>query len=139
MVTALHFAAFKGHTEAVKLLLSRGANLEAKDFRHLTALHLAARNGHKELLKYLLDSGAEVNGKVNYLNDLPGVSPKATAMDFAEHLDPEIVVMLKNHGGVKSDTESTFKRYFLIYAIGLTVIIAFGLWFVRSKLKWCKT
>lgn len=64
--TALHFAAFFGHPEAVKLLVERGANLEARSTNEQFALdaaplHSAAAAGHLEACRALLDAGADVN------------------------------------------------------------------------------
>ena len=63
---ALHFAAFFGHPEAVKLLVERGANLEARSTNEQFALdaaplHSAAAAGHLEACRALLDAGADVN------------------------------------------------------------------------------
>jgi uncharacterized protein len=64
--TALHFAAFFGHPEAAKLLVERGADLEARstnrDFALDAApLHSAAAAGQLEVCRVLLDAGADVN------------------------------------------------------------------------------
>ena len=46
-VTALHFASDKGHLEAVRLLLSRGAEVNASDtFYTATPLTWSLANGH---------------------------------------------------------------------------------------------
>eukprot|EP00937_MAST-01D_sp_MAST-1D-sp2_P000405 g405.t1 len=55
--TALHLAAFHGHTGAVAWLLAHGANASAVDIHGFTAAHLAARNGHDEVLGALLSHG----------------------------------------------------------------------------------
>ncbi|MBI5084270.1 MAG: ankyrin repeat domain-containing protein [Acidobacteria bacterium] len=56
-------AARKGDLPAVKALLEKGANLEAKSRYGQTPLYFAARNGHEEVVKHLLSKGA--NPKVN--------------------------------------------------------------------------
>ena len=43
-MTPLMYAARAGRTECAKILLSRGAQLVAKDLKGLTALHHAARS-----------------------------------------------------------------------------------------------
>jgi ankyrin repeat protein len=82
--TALHGASSNGHTESVKALLEKGADVNAENHfnrgfllpvsegpwleilsapcRH-TALHLASRNGHTESVKALLEKGAAVNAE----------------------------------------------------------------------------
>jgi ankyrin repeat protein len=61
--TALHHAAKYGHVEVAKLLLDRGAKIEAKDINDLTPLHLAASNGYLEVDKLLFDRGADIEAK----------------------------------------------------------------------------
>ncbi len=39
--TALHYASFKGHTETVKALLEKGADVNVKNGRGKTAFHVA--------------------------------------------------------------------------------------------------
>ena len=59
--TALHQAAIKGHKDITELLLSQGANTDARDSYLRTPLFYAAENGHKEIVELLLVSGAEIN------------------------------------------------------------------------------
>ncbi len=58
--TALFFAADRGNTQMVALLLERGANPNVKDtFYGATALTWAASKGHAEIARMLLAKGAE--------------------------------------------------------------------------------
>lgn len=50
-----------GHSEVVKLLVSRSADKSCKDKQGYTPLHAAAASGHIEIVKYLLRMGAEVS------------------------------------------------------------------------------
>jgi ankyrin repeat protein len=64
--TALHFAAFFGHPEAAKLLVERGADLEARSTNtefalDASPLHSASAAGQLEVCEVLLDAGADVN------------------------------------------------------------------------------
>jgi ankyrin repeat protein len=64
--TSLHFAAFFGHPAAAKLLVERGAELEARSTNEQFALdarplHSAAAAGRREVCEVLLDAGADVN------------------------------------------------------------------------------
>ncbi len=49
-----------GHDITVKLLLDRGAQIEASNKDGLTALHWASSNGHDATVKLLLDRGAQI-------------------------------------------------------------------------------
>jgi glutaminase len=51
--TALGVAASEGNIEAVKYLVTHGANPNHKDFRSNNAFDDAKREGHKEILNYL--------------------------------------------------------------------------------------
>ncbi len=61
--TPLVMAAAGNHEDVVRLLLKRGANLNAKviDPNHATPLLAAAQNGHECMVKLLLDEGAYVD------------------------------------------------------------------------------
>lgn len=58
--TPLHFAAKSGAVPLVKLLLSKGAELENKNVDGNTPLALAAAMGHADVIAVLLASGANV-------------------------------------------------------------------------------
>ena len=61
--TALQLAAETGEEEAVRLLLFRGADFNAKDNDGGTALHRAASKGHEHILRLLLEKGAYIESK----------------------------------------------------------------------------
>tara|TARA_Y100001970_G_scaffold36092_1_gene44617 strand:+ start:359 stop:1027 length:669 start_codon:yes stop_codon:yes gene_type:complete len=64
--TALHYAAYEGHTEIVKLLLDAGADKDVMVFLAQTPLHWALMEGHTEIVKLLLDVGARAHGIGGY-------------------------------------------------------------------------
>ena len=55
------WAAWEGHTEVVRLLLGRGAEVDARTTTGYTALLLASREGYRETTDVLLAAGADVN------------------------------------------------------------------------------
>ena len=61
--TPLHWAAEGGSTEATKILLAAGANIEAKDSAGYTPLHYAASHGKAAAIKLLIREGAALNAQ----------------------------------------------------------------------------
>jgi ankyrin len=71
--TALHRAAYHGHTETVRLLLDRGASVHATADDGGTPLHRAVASGHRadrETAYLLLDRGADA-GRTNHRGETP--------------------------------------------------------------------
>jgi uncharacterized protein len=58
-VTALHAVAAARLTEVARLLLDRGAEIDARQQAGYTALHAAAQHGDTELVELLLARGAD--------------------------------------------------------------------------------
>ena len=63
--TLLHFACCNSHTAVVKLLLNKGANIEAQNDEHWTPLHLACQNGQTDVVKLLLNNRANIEAQDN--------------------------------------------------------------------------
>ena len=62
-VTPLIFAAGSGRLEAVKLLVSRGADVNAQDsFYNARAADMAVVNGHSDVAIFLVQAGADADG-----------------------------------------------------------------------------
>ena len=59
--TPLHWAARSGRFEVCKLLIEKGADVNAKSNDGSTPLHWAAIKGQPRICKLLLDNGADVN------------------------------------------------------------------------------
>ncbi|RPB21249.1 ankyrin, partial [Terfezia boudieri ATCC MYA-4762] len=59
--TALYSAAYSGHADVVRLLLEKGANIEAtRSDDGATALDSAAYSGHADVVRLLLEKGANI-------------------------------------------------------------------------------
>jgi len=61
--TPLHWAAWHGHTDIARLLIEKGAEVNAKNASQQTPLHSAAWHGHADIARLLIENGAEVNAK----------------------------------------------------------------------------
>ena len=62
-VAPLHWAANRGHTEAIIVLLDAGADPNPRDRGRVTPLHWAANRGDIKGILALLDAGADPNMK----------------------------------------------------------------------------
>jgi len=58
-------AAHYGHIDICRLLIDKGAQLEAKGSGGRTPLHWAAEQGHIEIVRLLCDRGADVEARSN--------------------------------------------------------------------------
>lgn len=61
--TPLHWAAWKNDIDAVRLLLSRKADLDSRDFEGRTALSIAVAATKLQCAQVLIEAGADVNAK----------------------------------------------------------------------------
>ena len=71
----------------LRLLVARGADVEAADPYRYRALHLAARDGHAAACELLIDAGADANARIDV-----GFTPA----DLAERF-PELQAWLLGH------------------------------------------
>jgi ankyrin repeat protein len=63
--TCLRQAARYGHLDICRLLIDKGAHIEAKDSSGWTSLHYAAEKGHLEIARLLCDRGADIEARSN--------------------------------------------------------------------------
>lgn len=91
---ALAFAAQSNHLELVRLLIERGANLQASDKIGFTSLMYAARDGHLEIARLLLDAGARCSAV-----DHRGFTALDIAMRNERH---EVASLLQSRGAVRT-------------------------------------
>jgi ankyrin repeat protein len=84
--TALHLASFFGHRDVARLLLDRGADVNARSrserfARENTPLHAAAANKQVDVAALLVERGADVNAR-----DGSGFTPLALAANSRSDL-----------------------------------------------------
>ena len=97
--TALHEAAQFNHLDEVKLLLKKGAAINAANNVGITPLHLAALAGHTDMVTLLLANKADVKAK-----DVFGLTPLHCAAQYG-HADT-IKVLLANGAAIESKTNT---------------------------------
>ena len=86
--TPLHYAVGEGRNEIAKLLIAKGANVNAKDGNGSTPLHYA---NTKEIAEPLIAEGANVNAK-----NKDGKTPLDLAIQVR---NTELADLLRKHGG----------------------------------------
>jgi ankyrin repeat protein len=127
-LTPLHIAALEGKTDVVKLLIERGANINALNGWQQTPLHQATMHGNIAAMKLLIAAHADLEvhdnhaytpllaaveqGGADGLRLLleAGANPNASlksgrqAVDVAiEKQHPELVPLLRQHGGMSRE------------------------------------
>ena len=108
-VTALHWAAYRGHREAVDLLIEGGANVDAANDFGVTPLALAAGNPDASIIRKLLEAGADPN-----LESDAGVSP---LMDASRTGNVEAVMALLERGANPNAAEDSRGQTALMWAV----------------------
>ena len=98
--TPLHHASSKGHPEVVRILLEKGADIEATNLNGDTPLHIASEEGHIDVVKILLEAGADKEARHKL-----GWTPLILA---SENGHTDIVELLKNY--TNSTTASGKKK-----------------------------
>jgi ankyrin repeat protein len=96
--TPLSWAAQNGHKAMMRLLIDKGANIEAKDEDGRTPLWWAARKGHEAMVRLLIDKGANIQGKNTH-----GQTP----LWWAARNGHEAVVRLLVDKGANIETKNT--------------------------------
>ena len=96
--TPLHLASFFGQTDAARILLAQGADVDAHGLGWMTgtALHSAASGAHADIVDMLLAAGADPNAR-----QAGGWTPMLSA---AERGDAPIIEALLRAGGDASAT-----------------------------------
>ncbi|KAL5093393.1 hypothetical protein Trisim1_011197 [Trichoderma cf. simile WF8] len=106
----LSYAAESGNQATVRLLLDRGAELDAKDPMGRTPLLHAARSGSEAIVRLLLDRGAELHAK-----DEMGRTP----LSHAAQSNSKATVNLLLDRGAELDAKDQGGRTPLFYAVAI--------------------
>lgn len=101
--SSLHHAAKQGHSPAVELLLTKGANIECRDKRGNTPLQIASREGNTAVVNLLLDQGADIEAK----NDDAGSTPLHCTARYREE---GVVRILLSRGASIFATDSSGQK-----------------------------
>jgi hypothetical protein len=88
--TALHFAAFAGHVEAITALEQLGADEDAKNAFGATPLHMAASNGQVAVIKLLVEMDAQIDAQ-----DAGGETPLKLSIRKGHHQAAELLRKLE--------------------------------------------
>jgi cytohesin len=93
--TPLHDAACDGNEDLLRLLLERGAQVDAVDRLGMTALHVAANRGIAEAVKVLISHKADVNAR-----DKEGQTPLHWAARYGQK--DAVQALLDGHADVSA-------------------------------------
>src|SRR4030066_296560 len=84
-----NITAVKGYTETAKLLIEKGADVNAKDeFSGMTALIWASSYGHLETVKLLIEKGAGVHARTHSGKTALTIASEKGHMDIVKILKP---------------------------------------------------
>jgi ankyrin repeat protein len=100
--TPLHLAVLGRHAGVARLLLDRGADVNARTSGGCAPLHLAARRGYALLVGMLLNAGADPDAK-----DLWGNNPREHAL---RHGHRAVARMLRDHRPMPTGDEGRGRR-----------------------------
>ena len=110
-MTALHWAAERGHSDVAARLVEAGADVQARTRVGAHApLHLAARRGSEEIVRTLLDAGADPNARTTS----SGVTPLHLAAGAVR--GTEAVALLLGAGADPDAREASAGQTPLIFA-----------------------
>ena len=90
-------AVINDHVEVVRLLLDKGASVNAVNHHNSTVLMLAARFGHAEIIRLLLDRGADIT-----IRDRQGYNPLMIALKYGSF---DVIRLFLDKGAVVNESD----------------------------------
>ncbi len=84
--TPLHWACEVVHSEVLKFLVEKGADVNARSGFRDTPLHVAAQSGNTDVFKFMLDNGADPTARDNMRNTPLIYAVRANNIEMAEYL-----------------------------------------------------
>jgi ankyrin repeat protein len=108
---ALMVHAYKGELDAIKDLLAKGTDVNARDERGGTALMQAAVANKTDVVKFLLESGADIDAQTDGGNTaLIAAAGKGNREILQILLDAGANPLLKNQGGQTAAVKAAFSK-----------------------------
>lgn len=117
--SALLFAVMRDHVEVAKLLMDKGADLNAKGlfFKGISSIQLAASKGQANIIEELAIRGVDLNATSEFTLGFDGVS-FCPLINASIENKPEAIKALIKNGANKQKTCEAFGRNALHYAAG---------------------
>ena len=89
---AHNIAAYKGHADAIKLLLAANANPNIVDYLGFTPVFIAAQNGYVEVINLLLAANA-IPTNITGARDIPNHTSEVTVRQLTQILSEHIALL----------------------------------------------
>jgi ankyrin repeat protein len=100
-VQALHSSVAHGHYVISKMLISHGANVNAKQEGGFTPLHEAAQSGNYEIAKLLIANGASINERIDSGKTPLGLTKVSGREAGSEEARRRVALLLSEHGALE--------------------------------------